>query len=98
MPQEAEDPNFGASKALPARDVARLRVRMLPYLMSKIDQGVCFNKCAFKVRPPPACPPPWAADPDVTVHQGFPALVSSDHNCCVAQCCFYRLRYTARPP
>jgi len=46
---EAEDPNFGASKALPARDVARLRVRMLPYLMSKIDQGVCFNKCAFKV-------------------------------------------------
>lgn len=46
---EAEDPNFGASKALPARDVARLRVRMLPYIMSKLEQGVCFNKCAFKV-------------------------------------------------
>jgi hypothetical protein len=49
VPRAQGDPNFGASKALPARDVARLRVRMLPYIMSKLEQGVCFNKCAFKV-------------------------------------------------
>lgn len=50
------DSNAGAARALSAKDIARLRVRMLPYLMAKIDPGVSLSKCSFKVRPgqPPA--------------------------------------------
>mmetsp|Transcript_9796 Transcript_9796/g.28021 ORF Transcript_9796/g.28021 Transcript_9796/m.28021 type:complete len:662 (-) Transcript_9796:200-2185(-) len=45
----SSDGTTGASRSLTAREIARLRVRMLPYLMAKIDQGASFSKCNFKV-------------------------------------------------